>query len=671
MKNLKAVLPCLLVAGLFLIGVEKAEAACEPGPGQVAFYEHPNYTGPCVVLDVGRYENPAAIGIRNDSISSAKLGSGAWAISYQNFGFKGLTYRHETSQESFPAKQAPNYPFQFYNHDDKISSLEVMSINPNSAGPTPVATYLGQHPTDRDNGWSEGLQGVGHDQNNWFFTQQTRLWKFPLGFDLNRKISGALPTGVKMVSVPAELKAKGYNHFGDLVHYKGFLYIPLEAKEGGNSSRPLLVVYRASNLVFVGSTPLNKQTRAGWLAINPKDGILYTSGNHMNNMSKLISYRIEFAELGRNNVVLKSSNTKTLYDENGRDITLKKYMQGGDFSDDGKYLFLVNGTASKSTPARDGGIWVFDFKTGKKVLKSAGSGAFRFEYRPGAPNAEEPEGITYWNFTEGRAPKIKGNLHAILLNNDALSSDNFWFKHYSIDYTKAGRDCEASNERLCSDNGATCGVVGKIDGSAAEVCRWTNVNSVSACNKTSGIWTTPNSKYAKNHPDAVVAGSNGACLTEVANIRSKLIEELNEQGGMVIMRPFPASSTADKAGANNAPPPDDKKSALAAPSDLQVSDITNTTLTLSWTDNSDREFGVELYRMDPVAARRERKAGWEFIGLFEERVGSNVKGTGRRTDQDYELEPDTNYCYRLRAYSGFDRTEVSGFSKTICTKTNR
>lgn len=110
-------------------------------------------------------------------------------------------------------------------------------------------------------------------------------------------------------------------------------------------------------------------------------------------------------------------------------------------------------------------------------------------------------------------------------------------------------------------------------------------------------------------------------------------------------------------------------SRLVAPSGLVVSDITRTTLTLSWIDNSNREFGVELYRVDPVEARRNRTNSWKRIGTFEERIQSNVTGTGMRSDEDFDLRPDTNYCYRIRAYSGFDRSEVSDYSEVVCTMT--
>jgi hypothetical protein len=73
--------------------------------------------------------------------------------------------------------------------------------------------YLVQHPRNRQNGWSDGLQGVAHDQNNWFFTQKKRLWKFPISHDLNKKVdlSKPKPAGVKTMTIPESLKRGGYN----------------------------------------------------------------------------------------------------------------------------------------------------------------------------------------------------------------------------------------------------------------------------------------------------------------------------------------------------------------------------------------------------------------------------------------------------------------------------
>lgn len=82
--------------------------------------------------------------------------------------------------------------------------------------------------------------------------------------------------------------------------------------------------------------------------------------------------------------------------------------------------------------------------------------------------------------------------------------------------------CGAGSRKLCASNGALCGLVHDRSGEASEVCRWVSVNSKAACKSTSGIWTTPRSKYARKHPDAVESGSTGACITEVKNIPEKL-----------------------------------------------------------------------------------------------------------------------------------------------------
>ncbi len=210
-------------------------------------------------------------------------------------------------------------------------------------------------------------------------------------------------------------------------------------------------------------------------------------------------------------------------------------------------------------------------------------------------------------------------------------------------------ECDTTSARICDIKGAACTVIRDRSYEPTDVCRWTSANSAVACKNTVGIWTTASSKYARNHPDAVAPGSDGACITEVRNIRKSWERRTDHRE--------PKQGT------------DHGSSGLAAPSSLSVDDVSSTTLTLAWVDNSNAEFGVELYRIDPIAARLDQGADWEFVGLFEERLDSNVKGTGLRFDEDYDLTPDTNYCYRLRAYAGFDRADVSGFSDSVCTKT--
>lgn len=208
---------------------------------------------------------------------------------------------------------------------------------------------------------------------------------------------------------------------------------------------------------------------------------------------------------------------------------------------------------------------------------------------------------------------------------------------------KSKEQCGPGSARLCASHGATCDLVHDRSGESSEVCRWSKKNDAAACKATAGIWTSNSSKYARNHADAVRAGDDGACITELKNIK--------------------ASSTRQ--------PTDQKIPGLATPSELSVSNVSSTSLVLSWTDNSESEFGVEVYRIDPVAARSGQGGDWELIGLFEERNDTNVKSTGQRSDRDSDLTPDTRYCYRLRAYMGFDRSRLSGFSESVCAQTSQ
>jgi hypothetical protein len=219
--------------------------------------------------------------------------------------------------------------------------------------------------------------------------------------------------------------------------------------------------------------------------------------------------------------------------------------------------------------------------------------------------------------------------------------------------------CGAATTSTCESHGASCDVIHDRGGNAKEVCRWSSRNSESACKRTAGIWTSTTSKYAKNHPDAIKSGNNGACITEAKNLLGKKAPQRNDR----------RTSENSSDHRNTRERTDQNVPGLAAPSDLSITDVSSNTLTLVWHDNSDSEFGVELYRIDPVAARNGQGADWEFVGLFEERIDANVKGTGPRSDEDFDLAPDTRYCYRMRAYSGFDRLIVSLYSNAVCTKT--
>ena len=109
-----------------------------------------------------------------------------------------------------------------------------------------------------------------------------------------------------------------------------------------------------------------------------------------------------------------------------------------------------------------------------------------------------------------------------------------------------------------------------------------------------------------------------------------------------------------------------RRGTLAAPSQLMLGEVQPTSLTLVWMDNTIFEHGVAVERGTPTRERGGTNYHWEHVFNVEERVESRMEGTGLRSDGDDGLNPDTQYCYRLRAY----RDDVfSEFSDPVCART--
>ncbi len=297
--------------------------------------------------------------------------------------------------------------------------------------------YLADYPSNYNPGWAENLQGVAHDQGNWFFTQVEKLRKFPLSHDINRNIKSGIPPGIRMTEMPSPLKHAGYNHFGDLDHYRGFLFIPIE----GAGKPPVIGVFRAQDLVYLGAYTLSQQVWAGWCALRLEvDGLyLYSSNNQIDAANPIFRYRVDLRPIQASpssvNGVFVHVGTVQLF-RGTTPISIPQYLQGGEFSPDGSHLFLVNG---KSTGrVSDGGIWVFKGSPLSYVAKSTESrnpsiwGSFVYEWHPSRLGRQEPEGITFWDLDGGQSPQLPGGqLHVILLDNDP-GGDEIWLKHYRV-----------------------------------------------------------------------------------------------------------------------------------------------------------------------------------------------------------------------------------------------
>jgi hypothetical protein len=264
------------------------------------------------------------------------------------------------------------------------------------------------------------------------------LWKFPVGHDLNRTVTAADPArGILRVGVPSAMASLGYDHFGDIDWYRNYVFVPVTGTDKTTKKRlpAAIAVFHGSNLSFVGYQTADT-IDLGWCAFNPADGLLYTSGwiDPTDPDKHIRKYSVDWLYLGwSNKFAMRKVGTFPLH-RDGKLATLK-VAQGGVFPNNGR-LYMINGYYNEDQVTHnEGGIHVFDVSDGQKgvwIGKSTnGSGDFNYQYKPYLPWNEEPEGITYWDLNNGRAPGIRGVLHAIMLDNDPWpDDDDFYFKHY-------------------------------------------------------------------------------------------------------------------------------------------------------------------------------------------------------------------------------------------------
>lgn len=91
---------------------------CKAGPTQVAFYEHEQYKGQCVVKEIGTYPNALAMGINQDFITSFKVGAKVKVILYTWTDFGGDTATYQTNINNLVYQPIGN---------DTISSFKIVS----------------------------------------------------------------------------------------------------------------------------------------------------------------------------------------------------------------------------------------------------------------------------------------------------------------------------------------------------------------------------------------------------------------------------------------------------------------------------------------------------------------------------------------------------------------
>jgi hypothetical protein len=348
----------------------------------------------------------------------------------------------------------------------------------------PTHVYLGNSPSGEGSDWSEQAQGIANDGEHWFFTHEKRLFKYAANWsaDNHDDDPDKIDTGF-----PPDMSALGMDHFGDLDYWAGYLFVPLEDNKihprilldpelkeywkqfwpyGHEAPFAVLAVFRASDLQLVDWVDLtDAQGKLGWVAVNPVEQRLYSSGSTLNSGTPIKSYKIILKNIDNGNDHYNDFLETTVVDGKERplsdDVYLLgkdgtplsgdfKYMQGGVFSPWGD-LYLIAGKAGNCPTDVNGGIHLFrrsadnqpfvliessvnrneEAACDPSVLKPS---QFIFEYHPGITGlGEEPEGIDWWNRDNIPGSSYSGQLHAILLDNQ-VDDDTIYLKHYRVDY---------------------------------------------------------------------------------------------------------------------------------------------------------------------------------------------------------------------------------------------
>ncbi len=275
------------------------------------------------------------------------------------------------------------------------------------------------YPRDTETRWSNEaeVQGVAHDdRGNWLIANKEHIYQMPLTNDL---AYGGAPTPY-VGSIPGDLYAAGYNHIGDIDFADGFLYAPVEYKDANRT--PWVIVFDRSMHQVLRTTIMAGATQEiPWLAINPIDGLLYTSVFELGTGTGqgLRRYQIVRDAAGTpSSIYLKDE--VFLHDGAARKSLHR--VQGGVFSPMG-HLYLVS-----DADASDGGQGIYGFDSNDNFQYRA----YQFvDYKPGSHGGvsfEELEGIDLWDRSDGRSPGIGGQLHVLM----GEGGSDFWFKHYEV-----------------------------------------------------------------------------------------------------------------------------------------------------------------------------------------------------------------------------------------------
>jgi len=299
--------------------------------------------------------------------------------------------------------------------------------------------FLGDYPDQVGAPWTRECQGLAHDTGHWFITLNNaagagvdpdpQIWKVPVTQDLETLDDDS--PGILITFIMDWAPVSSYNHVGDVDYYEyegtGYLVMPLTLEEHPN----ILAIFRASDLAYVAHAQLAGDSGGGWCAADP-DGYLYFPNYFPGDVVGVAKYYVDWNAVHTSGqCVLPDPERIHCYFENGTYFN-RTHAQGGEFTPSGELFYMVTGINDTDYNPDYDGIHVFETQTWYRVQHSVrGYWCFNYDYDPSTLESEEPEGITIWDLDGAGAPGISGQVHVILLDNDAYDWDDVYIKHYA------------------------------------------------------------------------------------------------------------------------------------------------------------------------------------------------------------------------------------------------
>jgi hypothetical protein len=218
-------------------------------------------------------------------------------------------------------------------------------------------------------------------------------------------------------------------HFGDADFYNGHLFVPVET----NYDRWIAIFNSGidyTSRLTIAATPqaMPMHSNFAWLAINPKDHLLY-SATTFNNVSSLVTYSIDPNSLQLtydHTIQLKSYDGVTGLTLNDTFTSYAGGLQGGAFSPNG-HLYLswggYNGTQ---------GVYAFDTDGTLHEVLSFPLSSNTICPNPWTERDEEVEGIDILDMSQYPASSFSGSgqIHMIKMNLYCYTDDGLLLHHW-------------------------------------------------------------------------------------------------------------------------------------------------------------------------------------------------------------------------------------------------